>query len=55
LQQLAQAVNWETLYGLLDRLNEMPRGLKGSLNPQLMLEDFLINWIRGLSRRQPTG
>lgn len=48
LQQLAQAVNWETLYGLLDRLNEMTRRLQGSLNTQLMLEDFLISWTRGM-------
>ena len=48
LQQLAEAVNWETLYGLLDRLNEMTRRLQGSLNTQLMLEDFLISWTRGL-------
>ena len=48
LQQLAQALNWETLYGLLDRLNEMTRRLQGSLNTQLMLEDFLISWTRGM-------
>lgn len=51
LHELAQAVNWETLYALLDRLNDMSRKLQGSLNAQLMLEDFLINWTRGLQPR----
>lgn len=46
LQALADSLNWESLYAHMDRLMEMKRKLNGSLNPQLMMEDFLLSWAR---------
>lgn len=46
LQQLASSLNWESLYTHMDRLTEMKRKINGSLNPQLMMEDFLLSWSR---------
>ncbi|MDH5185133.1 MAG: hypothetical protein OEX12_14725, partial [Gammaproteobacteria bacterium] len=46
LQQLATALSWESLYAHMDRLTEMKRKINGSLNPQLMMEDFLLSWTR---------
>jgi len=44
LHQLAGTINWESLYAHMDRLTEMKRKLNGSLNPQLLMEDFLLSW-----------
>jgi len=44
LQQLAETLHWDALYTHMDRLNEMKRKLNGSLNPQLLMEDFLLSW-----------
>ena len=46
LHTLATTLHWEALYTHLDRLAEMKRRLNGSLNPQMMMEDFLLSWSR---------
>ncbi|MBD3610384.1 MAG: DNA polymerase III subunit delta' [Gammaproteobacteria bacterium] len=50
LQQIAEAVHWKQLYHHLDELNELARRLHSSLNPQMVMEDFLISWSRTRAR-----
>lgn len=51
LQQLACTLDWELLYAHMDRLTEMKRRINGSLNPQMLMEDFLLSW----SSNRPGG
>lgn len=44
LQKLAQGVHLKALYAGLDKLLDCYKLLNSQVNPQLMLEDFLIEW-----------
>lgn len=52
LQHLAEQTNLQQLFVSLEQITEYRRWSGGQLNPQLALEDMMINWSRQGSRQR---
>lgn len=51
IQRLAEHVDAQQLFAALEQITEYRRWADGQLNPQLVLEDIMINWRRLGSRQ----